>query len=252
MVRTIKTMTRLSELSLILVAVTSMLTSGVTGQCIKDLQTIVDMEEAATDYSQERTYTLCPRTIFEMGTLNHNYDLQGFNVDPPIPIRPNLHVKCGDDGSKENLCWIATGDLHLDGTSVRGITETSIENVVIEGIVFIGAQKYSVWANKPGDITFKNCEWRVRFCKYLLLYGFRRRNTCYANPESVMLFHVSQSTLLVPHFFLQDHTKAVAPILLDYFDGSDSALTVTFEECIFLVSSLHFVYTIFVYRSNWE
>ena len=160
-------MTRLSELSLILVAVTSMLTSGVTGQCIKDLQTIVDMEEAATDYSQERTYTLCPRTIFEMGTLNHNYDLQGFNVDPPIPIRPNLHVKCGDDGSKENLCWIATGDLHLDGTSVRGITETSIENVVIEGIVFIGAQKYSVWANKPGDITFKNCEWRVRLCKYL-------------------------------------------------------------------------------------
>ena len=156
-------MTRLSELSLMLMTLTSCwLTSGVTGQCIKDFQVLVDMEEAVADYSQLRTYVLCPRTIFEIGTLDHNYDLKGFNVEPPIPIRPNMHIKCGDDALKENLCWIATGDLHLDATPVRGIAESTVENVLIEGLVFIGAHRYSLWASKPGDITFRNCEWRVR------------------------------------------------------------------------------------------
>lgn len=130
--------------------------------CFESIQAIVDVENSISDYSQLRTYVLCPSKIYEIGTLDNNYELQGYNVHPPLPIRPNMHIKCGDTGSRDNLCWIATGDVHVDATNVRGITETTVENVVIEGMVFLGAHRYSMWATKPGDITFRDCEWRVR------------------------------------------------------------------------------------------
>jgi hypothetical protein len=137
--------------------------SIISGQeCFERIQGIVDAENSISDYSQLRTYVLCPRKIYEIGTLDNNYELQGYNVHPPLPIRPNMHIKCGDTGSRDNLCWIATGDVHVDATKVRGIMETTVENVVIEGMVFLGAERYSVWASKPGDITFRDCEWRVR------------------------------------------------------------------------------------------
>jgi hypothetical protein len=137
--------------------------SIISGQeCFESIQGIVDAENSISDYSQLRTYVLCPRKIYEIGTLDNSYALQGYNVHPPLPIRPNMHIKCGDTGSRDNLCWIATGDVHVDATKVRGIMETTVENVVIEGMVFLGAERYSVWASKPGDITFRDCEWRVR------------------------------------------------------------------------------------------
>jgi hypothetical protein len=50
----------------------------------------------------------------------------------------------------------------MDATAVRGITDETVENVKIEGFVFMGAKKHSLWATKPGSITFKDCEWKVR------------------------------------------------------------------------------------------
>ena len=74
----------------------------------------------------------------------------------------NMTIRCGDTGSRDNLCWLNAGDLHVDATPFRGISDPSVEGVRIEGFVFIGAHKYSTWATKPGDITFSDCEWRVR------------------------------------------------------------------------------------------
>jgi hypothetical protein len=73
----------------------------------------------------------------------------------------NMTIRCGDTGARDNLCWIAEGDLHVDATPFRGISDATVEGVIMEGIVFIGARKYSTWATKPGDITFVDCEWRV-------------------------------------------------------------------------------------------
>jgi len=130
--------------------------------CVEDIETIYTEEALVSDTSKRRTYVLCPRRIFQMGTLDYSYNLQGFDVNPPLPIRPNMTIKCGDTGSRDNLCWIADGDVHVDATSIRGITDKTVEGVQIEGIVFIGSRKYSTWALKPGDITFTDCEWRVR------------------------------------------------------------------------------------------
>ena len=129
--------------------------------CIDDIEEIYDAEASVSDTTFRRTYVLCPRRIFEMGALNLNFDLQGIQVQPPLPIRPNMTIKCGDDGARTNLCWMAEGDLHVDATPFRGIDDNSVEGVFIEGITFIGARKYSTWATKPGDITFRDCEFRV-------------------------------------------------------------------------------------------
>lgn len=132
--------------------------------CIESIRDIYTAESEVDDTSVRRTYTLCPRRIYEIGYLDFNFNLQGFNVQPPLPIRPNITIRCGENGDPSNLCWMGEGDLHVDATPFRGISDPSVEGVRLEGIVFIGARKYSVWATKPGDITFKDCEWRVRNC----------------------------------------------------------------------------------------
>ena len=184
-----------SRLSLSL-AITSVVFGLSTAQfCIESINEIYISESQVVDTSQRRKYVLCPRRIFEVGTLNHNFELQGFNVNSPLPLRPNITIQCGDTGSRENMCWIQDGDLQMDATPFRGIADATVEGVELTGLVFIGATKYSIWATKPGDITFRDCEWR-------------------------------------------EHTKSVVPIMLDWFDGSSSQLSVTFDGCDFLVSTL--------------
>lgn len=48
----------------------------------------------------------------------------------------------------------------MDGTSYLGIQDDTVENISIEGFVFIGSLQHSLWASKPGSITFKDCEFR--------------------------------------------------------------------------------------------
>jgi hypothetical protein len=132
--------------------------------CIDDFNDIYDKESLVTDTSFPRLYVICPRRIYEIATLDINGNVKepaNAGVVPPIPLRSNMTIRCGDKGDKENLCWLAGGDLHIDGTAIRGINDETLENVIIEGFVFIGARKHSLFANKPGSITFRDCEWRV-------------------------------------------------------------------------------------------
>lgn len=158
--------------------------------CVENIEEIYTAEDSVTDTSRRRTYVLCPRRIFEIGTLDHNFDLNGANVNPPLPIRSNMTIRCGDTGLRDNLCWVAEGDLHVDATPFRGISDETVEGVRMEGIVFIGARQYSTWATKPGDITYSDCEWK-------------------------------------------DFTNSTVPIMLDFFDGGSSQLSVTFDNCDF-------------------
>jgi hypothetical protein len=185
---------RMSYISLLLSITSVILRLSKAQFCIESIDEIYTSESQVTDTSQRRKYVLCPRRIFDVGTLDHNFDLQGSNVNPPLPIRPNITIQCGDTGSRENMCWITQGDLHMDATPFRGIADATVEGVELSGMVFIGANKYSIWATKPGDITFSDCEWR-------------------------------------------EHTKSVVPIMLDWFDGTSSQLSVTFDGCDFVVST---------------
>jgi hypothetical protein len=133
--------------------------------CIDDFNDIYEKETLVTDTTFRRFYIICPRRIYEIGKLDFNGNIQepeSTGVVPPIPLRANMTIRCGDNGSRENLCWFTGGDLHMDGTKVLGIVDETVEGVVIEGFSFLGARQHSLFVTKPGSITFRDCEWKVR------------------------------------------------------------------------------------------
>ncbi|KAL3911995.1 MAG: hypothetical protein SGARI_001375 [Bacillariaceae sp.] len=116
--------------------------------CYDNFYDIYEQEALVTDTSFPRRYIVCPRRIYEMATIDYNGDIKepvSSGALPPLPIRPNMTIRCGDQGSKDNLCWLAGGDIHMDGTAIRGINDETVEGVNIEGFVFIGARKHSLW-----------------------------------------------------------------------------------------------------------
>lgn len=141
--------------------------------CVADFRAIHDLEAAVNDTSVVRTYVICKYSLITIGHLDFDNNLKDDDdseiISPPLPLRPNMHVLCGEDGSKTNLCFVRDGQLHIDGTAMRNIAEPTIDNVLIEGFVFVGATHHSLLATKSGFITFKNCEWRVSwqiiFCR---------------------------------------------------------------------------------------
>jgi hypothetical protein len=142
-------------------------TSGQQQPCIQDFNTIYELEDLVTDTSILRTYIVCPNTLYTIGLLDFNYNVRveeysSTRKNPPLPLRPNMNIRCGDSGLKSNLCFITEGDIQLDGTPIRGINDPSLENIVIEGFIFMSAIRHSLWAMKTGSITFRDCEWTVR------------------------------------------------------------------------------------------
>lgn len=149
--------------------------------CITHFQQIYDQEALIADTNITRTYVLCPGQTFVVGKLDFNNEIgesivvtEGkdaavISINPPLPLRPNMKIRCGDDGSLSNMCWIVDGDLQLDGTAMRSITDRSVDNVHIEGVTFMGSSKHSLFVTKSGSITFENCEWTVRIVFVLFL-----------------------------------------------------------------------------------
>ena len=126
----------------------------------------LELQESAAgvsdpDYLQSRSYVLCPDKVYAIGSMDTSTNLitdgQQF-----IRVRPNLALKCGEDGKVTNNCIVTGGDVHVDGTTYFGNKVSSVTNITIEGFTFSNAQKYSVWVTKPGDITFVDCVFSVR------------------------------------------------------------------------------------------
>jgi len=138
-----------------------MMAPGTIAQdCIKTTNMLIVEESAVTDLSVTREYILCPGAVFSIGFQ----DFYGTPLDggsDMIPLRPNLHLKCGKSGSRENNCLVTAGDVLMEGTTMYNTPGDSLENVVITGVTFSNAQKHMVWINKPGNIIFQDCEFRV-------------------------------------------------------------------------------------------
>jgi hypothetical protein len=138
-------------------------TAGTTiGTCIQDFQEIYDSEAFVLDTSVSRTYVICPNKLYEIGELDVNRGIRKKDDgSPPLPLRSNVHLLCGENGSRDNLCYITGGYLQVDGTAIGGISDDLMENVLVEGFVFVDAIMYSFWGMKSGHVTFRDCEWRV-------------------------------------------------------------------------------------------
>jgi len=127
--------------------------------CVDTLNAIALRESIVTDTSFPRTYVLCPDLDYPVGFLDFNRLVQ--NGQPMIPLRSNLKIQCGQDGSRENSCRIKGGDVHVDGTDHYGVGKRTLENVVLEGLTFVNSSKYMASLNQPGEVHFVDCEFRV-------------------------------------------------------------------------------------------
>jgi len=138
-------------------------TEGVaqTAGCIGSTNELVVEESKVTDLSVTREYVLCEDTVYSIGFQDYYSSkvLQGGS--DMLQLRPNLHLKCGATGSKSNNCLVTSGDVQMEGTTFYGAPGDVLENVVITGVTFADAGKHMVWINKPGDILFHDCEFRV-------------------------------------------------------------------------------------------
>jgi hypothetical protein len=138
--------------------------STITNTCVTSINAIAFAEsQLADDFiaKTERTYILCPGNYLIGNVSIYNEQIEGGQV--MIPLRPNLRVVCGDArGARENMCLIKGGDVQVDGSDRYGIANPSISNVVLQGLTFIDVWQYSAWLTKPGSVTFRDCEFRVR------------------------------------------------------------------------------------------
>jgi hypothetical protein len=155
--------------------------------CIQDIRQIYQAEadfiinnsNNNDDDGIARTYILCPGMTYQIANLDFSYNMIPTAIpradNPPLPLRPNIHYKCGDNGQRINLCVIKGGDIQIDGTSLsitevtgNGATPTLPDtphlgsNIRFEGLTFVDAIGTSFLSTKPGLITFFDCEWTVR------------------------------------------------------------------------------------------
>jgi len=80
----------------------------------------------------------------------------------PIPAgRPNMEVRCGQDGKSENNCQLVRGLVHV-GIVDEFKTNSKAENVILQGLTFFRATSVNVIAMIGGDITIKDCIFKVR------------------------------------------------------------------------------------------
>lgn len=201
--------------------IAAVLLPRVVGQCDTNLNTI-RLRELGADTSQQRTYTICPGTELRVGTLdpNNNNALTG---NMYFQARPNLRINCGPEGTSDNNCTVIGGTVQIDGTDWLGNTDPPY-NFVLAGFTFVDPDRYSFWGNMPGTITFFDCIWRVS-----ILWLPK-------DSQTVLCRH---SHFLLILLIVQDHTRAMAPILLDYSDNDSSeSLAVSFVKSQFKVRQL--------------
>jgi hypothetical protein len=143
--------------------------------CLNSLDDIYHGEESLLSAEMTRTYILCPRTLYKIGSMN---DENGNPFDGSLPIiinHPNMRVLCGADGKSDNECVITGGVVQLgifDEFYTGGPPATDAS---VHGVTFTGASSVNVLASFPGDVLFHDCIFRV---SPLFAYSVVARNRC--------------------------------------------------------------------------
>ena len=141
--------------------------------CLKSLNPIYEAEKRVRNDSVVRRYVLCENTEFYVA-LNFGEDGAPLDGQYPIPVgRPNIHVFCGEDGKSENNCQLVRGLVHVGVVDEFG-TDSRADNVLLQGLTFFRASSVNVIAMIGGDITLRDCIFKVS-----VLMHFINCNFCY-------------------------------------------------------------------------
>ena len=130
-----------------------------TPSCISNLNDIVAAELMVSDLTVRRTYVLCPNTSFPTG-LVVNGQVEGGQF--PIPLRPNMTVQCGDNGSRDNSCRIVGGFGLLSGPSTfADVADLGL--AIVQGVTFTSLNQTTLFIGQfNGVVEIKDCVFEVR------------------------------------------------------------------------------------------
>ena len=125
--------------------------------CFDDLNEVSARVAAKNGYQVE-TYTLCPNTVYKIGSAGSGSIFEdGF---PPLTLRQNTRYICGSDGKSSNNCVLSGGQYQL--LSMFSTFDYEIKsNIVLKGITFENGQTAGVLLVAPGDVIFDDCIFRV-------------------------------------------------------------------------------------------
>jgi hypothetical protein len=154
-------LTRMMQSSVI--AVLLCIYGGVGGQeignCYDDLTALYNDLQTADLFAQ-KTYTLCPNTVFGVGVSSLLGGCCSDGGQNPLVARPNTRFQCGEDGRSGNNCVLRGGTFQFQSTFFSSVG-TSNENVQVSGITFESAAKVGIVLSQAGDVTFTDCIIRV-------------------------------------------------------------------------------------------
>jgi hypothetical protein len=130
-------------------------------KCYSSISQIIIAEAQIKDTSKPREYVVCENTRNTVVKVDFYNQIES-GGQAMIPLRPNMHLKCGDGGRRDGNCIISDGDIMLDGTSQWGVLDTSLDGVIIEGFTFLAPGLYAAELTKPGRVLFRDCIFKVR------------------------------------------------------------------------------------------
>ena len=136
-------------------------TFGPAPECYDALRDILNREKAVYDSTFYREYILCPNTEFLIGDQapRNTY----VNGDAAILPRRNVGYKCGSDGKSSNNCRLVGGQFQLISFSGNWPQEQQEphSNVTLTGITFANGGYATAVLGNAGDITFRDCIFKV-------------------------------------------------------------------------------------------
>ena len=220
--------------------VNALLENNNNDTCISELYDIQQTEAALAPQlvGLVRIYTLCPFTTYQIADSfdSQRQPRQG-RQSPLVLGRPNMHIRCGSDGSSANQCVLSGGHLqvHLSHeyyyTTAASSTSAAlhpdnkhlhpIANTVLEGITFTAADSFNVLAEFPGDLTLRDCVFRDNHAISLVL-------------AHILLKYQQDQSLRQRHRGLDVISKEPLPA------STAADLKVVFVDCLFVVRSFWF------------
>lgn len=127
--------------------------------CYSNL-TEIDEKNQMKDPFEIETFILCPDTVYLIGVFGPDGDF----VDGYTPLRPrsNTIYSCGEDGKSSNNCTFIGGVYHVFHVLPTYNFENKV-GVVLKGFTFENPSESSLALAAPGDITFIDCVFTVRY-----------------------------------------------------------------------------------------
>jgi len=128
--------------------------------CYNDLR-LLDDHMALKDSFVPEEYILCPNTIFRVGFVPRD-DHESKCCDDgtaPLYAASNAKVLCGKDGSSDNNCTITGGVAQF--STILAIIQEPVESMLLSGITFESSFATSLIFSNTGDVTVKDCIFKV-------------------------------------------------------------------------------------------